>query len=237
MEETGLAVWRQIEQAILRDIDKRLLKPGERLPSEHELAERFSVNRHTARRALQALSEQGVIRIEKGRGSFVESALLDYRIAPRTRFSENIARESRNPSGELVRSEERKADAILAEALGIAAGDTVILLETLGIADGLRISLGAHYFPKRRFPKILSHYKRLGSITKALEKMGVADYFRKSTRISTRLPLKREARLLRQPETAPVLVVESVNVDTEGMPIEYGIACMSGQRTQLFVDF
>ncbi len=237
MEQQGIAVWRQIERTILGEIEGKRLPPGARLPSEHDLAERFGVNRHTARHALQALSERGVIRIEKGRGSFVESSMVDYRIAPRTRFSENIASDSRTPSGELVRSLELTADSLMAEALKIEIGTPVILLETMGIADGQRISLGAHYFAKDRFAKILQHYNRLGSITKALAKMGVTDYFRKSTRISARLPDKREARLLRQKPTEPVLIVESVNVDPQGSPIEYGVACMSGGRTQLVVDF
>lgn len=237
MEQEGIAVWRQIEQTILGEIEAKRLPPGARLPSEHELAERFGVNRHTARHALQALCERGVIRTEKGRGSFVESPMVDYRIAPRTRFSENIASHSRTPSGELVRSQELKADAMIADALGLAPGAPLILLETVGIADGQRISLGAHYFAKARFGKILSYYKRLGSITKSLAKMGVSDYFRKTTRISVRMPDKREARLLRQKPTEPVLIVESINVDPQGQPIEYGVACMSGARTQLVIDF
>ncbi|TAN46211.1 MAG: phosphonate metabolism transcriptional regulator PhnF [Rhodospirillales bacterium] len=237
MDESGVAVWRQIERALQQDIETHRLKPGTRLPGEHDLAERFNVNRHTARRALQSLSERGLIRIEKGRGSFVESAMVDYRIHPRTRFSENVARLARAPSGEFVRCVEIQADDAMAEALGIDCGDAVILLETLGIADGKRISLGAHHFAKARFAKIGFHYKRLGSITKSLAKLGVADYTRKTTRISTRLPTPHEARLLRQPAAEPVLIVESVNVDSSGRPIEYGIARMAGGRTQLVVEF
>lgn len=237
MEQAGLAVWRQIEQAILDEIEEQRLKPGARLPSEHELAQRFAVNRHTARHALQALSDRGVIRIEKGRGSFVEAPLINYRIAPRTRFSENIAHVSKTPSGEFVRAAELAADANLAECLAIAEGETVILLEAIGIADGKKVSLGAHHFPKARFPRIIELYKNLGSITKALAEMGVADYARKTTKIGARLPDSREARLLRQSPSEPVLIVESVNVDPNGVPVEYCLSRMSAERMQLVVEF
>ena len=54
---TGLALWRQIESALTEEIQSGLLQPGDRLPPESELAERFRVNRHTVRRAVAALQQ------------------------------------------------------------------------------------------------------------------------------------------------------------------------------------
>lgn len=68
---------------------------------------------------------------------------------------------------------------------------------------------------------------------RALYGLGVRDYFRDITRVTTRLPDAREARHLRQPRTRPVLVAENVNVDPEGRPIEYALGCYAGQRARL----
>ena len=57
----GIALWRRIADAIRLDIVGGKLAEGDRLPTEALLAERFSANRHTVRRALAVLAEEGVV--------------------------------------------------------------------------------------------------------------------------------------------------------------------------------
>ena len=57
----GHAVWRQIVEHLVADIDAGRLQPGARLPNETTLAETFSVNRHTVRRALSELAAKGLV--------------------------------------------------------------------------------------------------------------------------------------------------------------------------------
>ena len=71
-----MPLWRQIAQQIEKEIRDRTLHPGDKLPTEWELTERFGVNRHTIRRALSALAEAGVVRAEQGRGTFVQEGLI-----------------------------------------------------------------------------------------------------------------------------------------------------------------
>ncbi|MGK3945910.1 GntR family transcriptional regulator, partial [Streptomyces caeruleatus] len=62
----GLSAWRQIADALEAEIVAGSLAPGSQLPTEAELAARFGVNRHTVRRALGALGEQGLVRASQG---------------------------------------------------------------------------------------------------------------------------------------------------------------------------
>ena len=59
----GVALWRQIQQAIEADIAAGAYKPGARLPTEAELAARFAVNRHTIRRAMEEVEGLSLIHI------------------------------------------------------------------------------------------------------------------------------------------------------------------------------
>ena len=52
-------------------IERRRLRPGDRLPTERELAEEFEVSRPTVRSALQSLSAMGVVSSRKGAGTFI----------------------------------------------------------------------------------------------------------------------------------------------------------------------
>lgn len=232
----GVALWRQIAETLEKDIKEQVFAPGQKLPTEAELAERFAVNRHTVRRGIAFLEQEGALRVEQGRGTFVQERVVDYNLGKRTRFSENIQKQSRIPSGEIVRAMVLAADAGVAKNLHIRKGASVVLIETVGKVDGRPISIAAHHFPARRFPGMIEVYKRDHSVTKALAHYGVDDYTRKESRITARLPTVNESRLLELPRSQPVLVTESINIDANGRVIEYGWARMAADRAQIVVQ-
>jgi GntR family phosphonate transport system transcriptional regulator len=106
----------------------------------------------------------------------------------------------------------------------------------VGLADGLPISHATHCFPARRFDGLIEAYRATGSITAALAQLGVANYSRLTTRVTTRLPEAREAELLEMPRAQPLLVAEAVNIDEAGARIEFGVARFAGGRVQIVVD-
>lgn len=236
----GVALWRQIASAIERDIGAsapgRGADPGTRLPTEAALAGRFGVNRHTVRRALEELEARGLIRVEQGRGSFVAEDVLDYPLGPRTRFSETIRRQNREPAGRMLRIAEMAAEAAVAKALGLRRGRGVVMAERLGLANGRPVVIGTHYFPSHRFPAMAALLAEDPSITAALARCGVPDYRRQVTRITSRMPTPEEAVLLQQSRARPVLVTEAINADPAGTPIELSIARYAAARMQLVVE-
>ncbi len=233
---SGVSVWRQIQQELADEITRGAIKPGHQLPTEDTLATRFAVNRHTLRRAVAALRDAGLVRIEQGRGTFVEEDVVPYVIGRRTRFSENVASLKRQPGGRLIRAVERPADAAIASALKVRRDRPVITLSILREVDDRPLAFATHHFPANRFAGIDALFRQTKSLTAALARMGVADYFRRSTRVTTRLPTADEARLLQQPANTPVLVTENINVDNEGTTIDYTIVVYAGQRVELVVD-
>jgi GntR family phosphonate transport system transcriptional regulator len=235
-EADGLALWRQIERAIAADIAARLYPPGERLPTEQALAARFGVNRHTLRRAMAALEARGLVRIEQGRGSFVQDPVLDYAVGRHTRFSEIVSRHNRAPGHRLLRVGEILADGAVARALRLRKGARCLMMETLGEVDGRPVALGTHYLPAARFPGIAERYAESQSLSVALRSYGVTDYTRHATRIIARLPTAEEAAQLKQQRTRPVLVTESVDIDAAESPIQFVISRFAGDRVQILVE-
>ena len=234
--KTGVALWRQIEEHFERRIGDGSLEPGEKLPTEHRLAVEFGVNRHTVRRAMGALEDRGLVRVEQGRGMFVAEDVIDYAVGRRTRFTENLTRQSRLPGGKTVRAERIEADAAIADALGIRKGTPVAVIRRLGEANDRPLSVSDHYFPLLRFPAIIETVAEEGSITRALAKLGVGDYARKTTRVTARMPDRVEAELLCQHRNRPVLVTEGVNIDADGVPVEYGITRFASDRVQVVFE-
>jgi GntR family phosphonate transport system transcriptional regulator len=231
----GVAAWRQIANQLEADIAFGRLSAGSRLPIETELAVRFAVNRHTVRRALAELASRGLVRATPGRGTFVAGRPLAYPIAARTRFSEIVTSAGREAGGRLLAAAEATADARVGEALRIAAGAPVMVLETLRSADGVPISMGTGYFPLPRFAGIADGYASHGSITRALRRCGVADYLRAETRVSARSATSEEAGHLKLRPGRIVLTVDSINVDTDGTPIQFTRAVFAAERAELVV--
>jgi GntR family phosphonate transport system transcriptional regulator len=232
----GVALWRQILGTLEAEIAAGSLAAGARLPTEGELSARFGVNRHTIRRAMEELQTRGLVRIEQGRGSFVAEDVLDYRLGPRTRFSEVIRRQNREPQGRMLRIEETGAEAAVAEALKLRRGAPVVLAERLGLANGRPVLISTHHFPAARFPRIAGLLAEDPSITRALAVCGVPDYWRQVTRITARMPTPEEAALLQQARSRPVLATEAVNVDAAGQPLDVSFGRYAAGRMQIVVE-
>jgi GntR family phosphonate transport system transcriptional regulator len=233
---SGVPLWRQLEELLTRAIRDGRIKPGEQLPTEFSLAARFAVNRHTVRRALAALEAESLIRVERGHGTFVHENVIDYQLSRRTRFSENLRRQNREPSGLILDAGEMPAPHAVARALGLSDGEPTICIRHLSQADGRPISTATHYFPYKRFQGFLEIYRQRKSITATYAYFGVFDYTRKSTRVTARMPTLEEAELLKQPKNRPVLITESVNIDADGEPIEYGRTAFNGEVVQLVIS-
>ncbi|MDQ8726834.1 phosphonate metabolism transcriptional regulator PhnF [Bradyrhizobium sp. LHD-71] len=236
MRKAGVLLWREVEDALSRDIAAGVHSPGSRLPTEGELAVRFGVNRHTVRRALSALQERGAITIEQGRGMFVRTPKLAYPITQRTRYSENLARLSLPLAGRVLRNWEMPATAALARDLQIDEGSLCLAIDDLRDIDGEPISFTTHHFPAARFAGLAEAFIELKSITEALRHFNVTDYTRKLTRVHARPADLEEAAALRIPNGAPALVVEAINVDQDGIPIEYGYTRSAGGRFELIIE-
>jgi GntR family transcriptional regulator, phosphonate transport system regulatory protein len=232
----GTPLWQSIADALSQEIHDKVFAPGDQLPTEAQLAQRFAVNRHTVRRAVASLQDQGMIRIEQGRGTFVQEDIVDYPLSSRTRFSEILRRQARTPSGTTLRSATIPADAAMAEALAIEPGAPVALIETIGMVDEQPISLVAHHFPLGRFPNLLEVYRAERRITPMFEKLGVGDYLRKITKVTARMPDGYEMRHLHLARTTPVICLEAINVDGDNRPVEYGLTRFSSSRVQIVIE-
>ena len=235
-QEPGVAIWRQISQALSRDISTGGFLPGEKMPTEAKLSERFGVNRHTVRRAISDLVDQGLVRVEQGRGTFVAEDVVEFVVGERTRFTELMAAQDRTPGTQLIRAMEIPAEDLVAENLKIRPGAKVVLIERLGDADGRPISIGSHYFPARRVRGLIPAFEEQRSITRALATIGISDYVRLSTRVRSRRAQAEEAQLLRISPATPVLETLAINCDTAGKRIEFGISRFASNRVELRFD-
>lgn len=225
--------WEATRDRISGEIASGYLPPDTRLPPEPELCILYGTRRHSLRRALAALVGEGKLRVEQGRGTFVERApLLNYVIGPRTRFRENLLSQGLTASGQALSEMEIEASPRVAAALALSPGARVIALSRRGFANDLPISLGWSYHDAVRFPD-MAELRHAGiSVTEVYRRHGIADYQRKRTTIFTRLATEHEAGLLMLRPGQSVLIVQKTDVDPDDKPIGFSEAAWAGDRVQ-----
>src|SRR5246127_5791358 len=181
---TGVALWRQGADGIGRGIAGGTCVAAEKLPGETEIAETYRVNRHTVRRALATLAERGLVRAERGSGTYVEAQRLAYPLRSRTRFSEIVGAGGHEPRGQLIDASDDVATRELARTLGLKIGAPLIRIESLRLADRTPICVSTTWLSAERFPDAGSVFANVRSMTKLLARYGVRDYRRASTKIT-----------------------------------------------------
>lgn len=230
------ALWQTIHDTLRHEIAQGVWRAGARLPTEAELAQRFDVNRHTVRRALQALSSAGLVQARRGAGVFVQAAPLRYPIGARTRFRQNLLSAGRTPSRKLLQNARQAASSVEARALALSPGAPVHVMEAVSLADDLPISLARSCFCATRLPSLGAALRETGSVTLALAQLGITDYLRHSTRLTGLNADALQARHLQISTGDALILSEAINVDTDGRPVEFGQTYFVGTRVELVLE-
>lgn len=236
MHQDASPLYLQIASELRQNIQELVYKVGDQLPTEIELSERFGVHRHTLRRAVEVLRQEGIVDVERGRGTFVVAAPIAVPIGKRVRYNEALKAQSLHLQWQVLRIVEINADPKLSQHLEIPIGDAVVLFERISLVDEIPISISDSYFPGCRFPGLAIHCETYRSISAMLQNEYGCDHIRLRTRISARIARARDARFLRMPATNPILLSESINVDQTGHVIEYGVTRFRGDRMELVME-
>src|SRR5918994_3148711 len=115
-------------------------RPGERIPSEPELARRRTVSRSSMRAAITLLEEEGYVNRKHGSGTYItHRPALRNDLGRNFGVSSQIASTGLKPGAADVRSGAEPAPAFVAEALGVEVGEPVSTLRRVRTADGRRV--------------------------------------------------------------------------------------------------
>ncbi|SHK66749.1 transcriptional regulator, GntR family [Marinobacter antarcticus] len=218
-----MAIYQDIANTLEREIRGRF-RAGDYLPPESELAERFSINRHTVRRALDELVHAGMVLRQHGKGTLVLEHSLEYRIGARGRFSESVQALGHDAKATVIGRQTVSVDAPLAAKMWVKPGTRVFQIDTLRSVDNQPVTLISHYLPTAHCPDLFEQY-RGGSLHAYLEATYALTLERKQGLISALLPTAQESTLLQYPRNKPLLQVRSNNLCTRsGNLIEYSVS-------------
>ena len=232
--EGNLPIYRQIRDVLAGEIQD-LYKAGDSLLSESNLAQRFGVNRHTLRRAIDELVADGLVERCHGKGIFVLEPAINYVIGSATRFTETLQSLGRSTVSRVLRKQVIPARGTVASRLKIDDGEQVIFIETLRTVESKPFCIISHFIPLKSFHDVLEKYDS-GSLHNFLEVNYGITLKREESLISAIFPEAEDASLLNMPRQATLLRVKSLNLDiTSSKPVEYAVTRFRGDATQLSI--
>jgi GntR family transcriptional regulator len=226
--------YREIEQALRARIAS--LRPGQRLPSDTDLCAEFGVSRMTARHAMAQLAEEGLVRRDPGRGTFVAEPPTHRRANFLMTFSHEIRRQGREPSSRVVARVVRRPSAAERADLRLVRGDEIVELRRVRLADDVPVALEVAVLAPRCIAAVMGADLGAGSLHEALIAAGIVPSRGKSS-IRAEAAGADEAALLGVAAGEPMLVERRVIVDQRGRPIERTESRYAADRYGLDIGF
>lgn len=225
-------LYHQILQGLTERIESGEIGVGDRLPSEADLVADFGVSRTTARRALDELRRQGLVRREPGRGTFLASPRLRSNLAYLHSFSEEIERWGYTPGTRLISREERTADEEVAAQLGVEVGEAVLFVRRLRLADERPIFVCDSHLAVSRFPALNDADYAAVSLSRLFEERTGRRVEHARQWIGAAAADADVAALLEIQPGVPVLRVRRVTLVTGDEPVEAVEAYFHPERYQ-----
>lgn len=218
----------RLKRSLLAEL-VRTLEPGQAIPPERTLAQRFTTSRTTVRQALQELVAEGRLERFQGRGTFVAQPKVAQRLQL-TSYTEDMRAQGLEPGSRLLAMDVVAADADLAKRLGIRRGMRVVRIERLRMANGAPMAIEATHLAATRFPGLL---EKLGGDASLYETLA-ADYgvnlVEAEETIETALASPSEADRLGTEVGLPLLMLSRHSFDADGDPIEWVRSLYRGDR-------
>lgn len=249
--------YEKIANELREEIRAGQVSPGDRLPSEEHLKDRFGKSAGTIREALRVLQGEGLIEKQHGRGSFVREPRTPVRRTnQRHQWEKDRARapeEKRYETGatehdtgldvdDLVFNasyREIEAPTEIAEALGVEPGTALLerRFRTRYAAEKAPFNLATSYVVRSLVdsnPDLLDETKEPwpGGTMNQLHTLGI-EVDRIEERVTARPPTSEEAGDLGLPPGTAVLVLRKTLYDTQGRVVEVSDVTLPGDRTEL----
>jgi GntR family transcriptional regulator len=232
----ALPAYLQIEEELAARIEAGDVAPGDRLPTERELADQLGVSRMTVRHALARLQERGLIVRRQGAGTFAAEPKLRQDASHLHGFFEESIGQGVLPISRLIERVEVVATRVMAGALQLRLGEPVYKVVRLRSAQGTPVVLETSFFPARRLPGLLALDLERSSIYRLMDRHFDARPVRAIQSLEPIAAGPAEASLLEVTAGSPLMLVERTAWDAAGRPVEHARDLYRGDRSRFMSE-
>ena len=229
-----IPIYYQLFKLIEEQIHRGDLKPGESLPTEHEISSRFEISRMTVRRAISELVSAGMVYAQQGKGTFVATPKLDNIVFELNDFNQEIKQRGLNYKTTLLEARIIKADAELREKFQVGEEHKRFLyFRTVFSAENERLSYEVKYTLYSKSKPILESELKDPSLPGLIA--AHTEYMPMSSKrvLQVAACSETEAAILGIAPCSPVFLIEQTIYDQELKTVGWSKAVYRGDRYKL----
>src|SRR5215469_1095983 len=221
-------LYAKVEEALATEIAQGEYRPGDQLPTEDALLERFQVSRITVRRAIHNLVRRDLLEIRRGLGTFVLSPRIEAELTKLTGFVEDMHAVGRKATARVVSHGVVAASARVAERLQLTKGMKVMQIKRVRLANDTPISFDETFLPLGLGKQIVRNDLRRRPIFTLLEEQyGVplveADYELEAVTASETVANALQVRI-----GSPIFQIERTSMTSGNKPVDYEVLSYRG---------
>ncbi len=220
----------ELREDIEEYIDRNQLKPGDKLPSERELAKMLGANRITVRDALRQMRYENLIYTVHGRGNFISKPYYIEDAKNFISYTAGWTSDGYEVTNRLISLNIIEADKKIAEHLEIAIGTEVYQIKRVRLLDGMELFLETAHIPTAYCPKLESFDFEKCSLYSTLEQFYQIKLIKQKHVISITKLTAPENHFLRASEGTAAFLIHGVTFDTENRPVEYCVSLNRADR-------
>jgi GntR family transcriptional regulator len=227
----------QLREILRHEIMSGQWPVNDKIPSERELCEAFRVSRPTVREALEALVEEGLLRRERGKGTFVAEPKIEVGLLQTPfGFSDSMQAQGFTFTTHILNIAVDMATPVVARELRLGAGEPVIVLERLRSIFDEPILTVTSYLPQSLFPGLIEqNFERVSLYHLLRTAYGMT--MARARRYMEAVPAPRqEAELLGLKIGAPLMLIASTTFSEDNVPFEHYVAYHRGDRARFLVE-
>jgi len=226
-----IPLYHQIKEDLLLKIEQNKLKPGDKLPAEHNLMKEYDVSRITVRNAIMALVNQGLLFRKSGIGTFVAEPKAVRLFPGVTSFTEDMRNKNMSPGRKLLSYKIKKASESLCKKMEIKKGEKILQIERLMFANDEPIAIHFINLPELIWKNVdLSEDNiKEKSLYQLIESSGF-ELGEAEENIEGSIADSSIAKTLGIKENAPILIVERFVRSTSGDILDYAINTYRADR-------
>lgn len=236
LERGPIPLHHQVFRDLKAALDANEWRPGDRVPTERELAERYGCSLITIRHALGELVREGRIERTRGRGTFVLPPRIERDIGGTMSFAEEMRRRGLDPATRVITARIEPAGEVVAGHLGIVQDAPVVHLERVRLGGGEPLLLEQARLPAERFPGLLAFDFERRSLYDILADRYSTPIVRARESVEPVTLRRREAELLGVPNRSLALQVDGIAYAASGEAVETARSFVRGDRTRYYLE-
>jgi GntR family transcriptional regulator len=197
------------------------LKPGDIIPPEQKLCSELGVSRGTVRMAIGELVQEGTLRREQGRGTFIAGPRLDKSLLAYFKFADKDTSEEIIPESKIITIENVSPPLEVAKALAITSKETVVRIKRLRTVKGVPFIFQISFFPKKHFPRLDRINTNVTSLYNFISDrygihiMAVEEY------LTAGIPDDEARGMIGLEDDSPVIIIERIAFSIDERPVEF----------------